>query len=217
MNNILKTAFIVALGSLAFTSCRENDDTDYEAQYLKAEKQVDSLLSAQKIAIEAYKAANLANAKEDTVNYTFNYLDKKVKRGIWYFVNNEPTDNTYSYGMSSTGQSLLYPKLKLKYTAKLLNNTIVESDITPAGGDYNLGVSSSKITPIWYFSFYPYSLQFNGSPVILGGLTKDGLKKGSKMTVITPSIYAYGSTSKTDIPANSPLVYEFEVVEIANP
>lgn len=216
MNKIFKTALIIALGSFALSSCKESNEYDYEAEYLKSEQKTDSLLSAQKVKIEAYKNEFLPNAIEDTLTNTFTYLNKKVKRGIWYHISAEATDNSYTYGLDAAGSRLLSPKLKLKYTVSLLNSTTpVESDLI--GTDYNLGVQDSKITPIWLLSFFPYSVQFNGNPIILGGLTKNGLKKGNKITVITPSLYAYGANTKTNIPANSPLVYTFEVLEISNP
>lgn len=214
MKKLFKTSLIIALGSFALSSCSNNDTFDYEGEYLKQEKTLDSLLSAQKVKIEAYKNEFMPNAIEDTLTNNFTYLNKKVKRGIWYKMETPSTDNTYSYSLNSTGTAIAYPKLKLKYTAKLLNNTVVESDLE--GTDYNLAVTSTKITSIWYISFFPYSVKFNANDIILGGLTKDGLKKGSKFKVITPSYYAYGSSSQTNIPANSPLVYEYEVLEISN-
>ncbi len=214
MNKLFKTALVIALGSFVLSSCNNKDTFDYEGEYLKQEQTLDSLLSAQKVKIEAYKNEFMPNAIEDTLTNNFTYLNKKVKRGIWYVVESQPTDNSYSYSLNATGTAITYPKLKLKYTARLLDDTIVESDVV--GTDYNLGVNSTKITSIWYISFFPYSIKFNANDIILGGLTKDGLKKGSKFKVITPSYYAYGSSSQTTIPANSPLVYEFEVLEITN-
>lgn len=215
MKKIFKTALMIALGSFALTSCRDKDNYDYEAEALKAEQRIDSLLTAEKTKIEDYKNQFLPTATQDSLNYNFYYLNKKnVKRGIWYSVDSEPTDNSYTYSLNASGTQLTYPKLKLKYTVKNLSNKVVESDLT--GTDYNLGIQSSKITNIWFISFFPYSIKFNGTDSVLGGLTKEGLKKGSKFTVITPSIFAYGSKSQTDIPANSPLVYEFEVLEINN-
>lgn len=215
MKKIFKTALVIALSTFMFSSCMDKgDDTDYDAEVLKAEKQLDSLLSAQKIKIEAYKNEFMPTAVEDSLTLNLNRLNKKVKRGIWYSVVNEPTDNAYTYSLTSSGNALTYPKLKLKYTAKLLNNTVVESDLL--GSDYNLGIQSNKITSIWLTSFFPYSIKFNGSDAVIGGLTKNGLKKGSKFKVITPSYLAYGSSSQATIPANSPLVYEFEVLEINN-
>jgi len=76
------------------------------------------------------------------------------------------------------------------------------------------------MTAAWFYSFYPYSIELNAQERVLGGLTEEGLKVGSKFAVVVPSYLAYGSVSKTTdlgtIPANSPLVYEFEVLEIGD-
>lgn len=219
MKNFLKSTLLITLSSLVFASCMDKgDNIDYEAEYKKQEQQIDSLLSAQKIKIEEYKNEFFTNAIEDTVKMSLPRINKKVNRGIWYEVISEPTDNSYTYSLNSTGNAIVFPKLKLKYTAKLLNNTVVESDLV--GTDYNLGISSSKITQIWLYSFFPYSIKFNADNIFLYGLTEFGLKKGSKFKVITPSYFAYGNNAQTSsqgtIPANSPLVYEFEVLEINN-
>lgn len=215
MKKYFKTALFIALGSFVLTSCMDSgDEIDTDAQNLKIEQELESLLAEQKIKIETYKNEFIPNAVEDTLTLNFTRLNKKIKRGIWYLVESEPTDNSYTYSINSSGNKVNYPKLKLKYTAKLLNNTVVESDLV--GTDYNFEIPSNKITSIWLSSFFPYSTRFNGNDIILGGLTKDGLKKGSKFKVITPSYFAYGPNSQGNIPANSPLVYEFEVLEINN-
>lgn len=68
---------------------------------------------------------------------------------------------------------------------------------------------------VWVYAFFPYSIRFNGNDEIIGGLTKDGLKKGSIFRMVTPSYWAFDTrTNIKDIPADSPLIYEFEVLAI---
>ena len=216
MKNLLGGIAAVAILATTFTSCNKTDDFDYEDYYMKQEQSVDSLLSAEKTKIQAYVDEHFTNPIEDTVSIKYQYLTKKsAKRGIWYEVISTPTDNSYEYKAVSS-QQLTAPTFKAKYTAKLLNGTVVQSDTQ--GGQYSFTSSSNNVfNNAWYFAFFPYAVKFNGNDVKingLGGLTKDGLKKGSKIKVIVPSLWAFGATKVGDIPANSPLVYEFEVLEI---
>ncbi|MCA5003877.1 FKBP-type peptidyl-prolyl cis-trans isomerase [Sphingobacterium bovistauri] len=216
MKYLFSILSVAALLATTFTACNKSDDFDYEEYYKQQEQAVDSLLSAEKLKIENYVDEHFDNPIEDTVSIKYSYLSKKTaKRGIWYEILSQPTDNTYEYKATSS-QQLTVPTLKLKYTAKLLNGTVVQSDLQ--GGQYSFSSNSNNLfNQAWHFAFFPYTVKFNAIDVKihgLGGLTKDGLKKGSKIRVITPSLWAFGGTKVGDIPANSPLVYEFEVLEI---
>jgi FKBP-type peptidyl-prolyl cis-trans isomerase len=193
---------------------KNDGNDDWIKQYEEQERRIDSILTADKTKIQSYVAEHLPDAQEDTVTISFQYLNKpNVKRGFWYKVQQEPTDDSYEYKIGST--SLVYPKVKLNYTAKLLDGTEVES---AEGENFDFNQTSAVIKNAWFVSFFPYSIRLNSEDRTVGGLTKDGLKVGSIITVVTPSYFAYGSTAKTTslgtIPANSPLVYEFEVISI---
>jgi FKBP-type peptidyl-prolyl cis-trans isomerase FkpA len=208
----------VAFLTTTFTSCNKSDDFDYADYNRRQEKAIDSLLTDEKLKIEDYVEANFTNPIEDTVTIKYSYIDKKTaKRGIWYEILSQPTDNSYEYKSNGTSyQNLIAPTFKAKFTAKLLNGTVVQSDTQ--GGQYSFaGSSNNTFNNAWYFAFFPYAVKFNNIDVKIldmGGLTKDGLKKGSKIRMITPSLWAFGANKVGDIPANSPLVYEFEVLEI---
>jgi len=61
----------------------------------------------------------------------------------------------------------------------------------------------------------PMSVKLGANAVIAGweqGLL--GMKAGGKRTLIIPAEMAYGSTAKTNIPANSPLIFDVEVTSI---
>ena len=61
----------------------------------------------------------------------------------------------------------------------------------------------------------PMSVKLGANAVIAGweqGLL--GMKAGGKRTLIIPASMAYGSTAKTNIPANSPLIFDVEVTSI---
>ncbi|MGN0002579.1 MAG: FKBP-type peptidyl-prolyl cis-trans isomerase [Sphingobacterium composti] len=218
MKNLFGLFAAVAIIASSFTSCNKSDDFDYVGEFTKQEKSIDSLLSSQKTKIEEYVDTHFGtNAIEDTTKYRFQYLNKTVKRGIWYEIINPATDNSYEYKLNSAQTGVVYPTWKLKYKVNLLTSeTPVFSDLE--GSNYTLSGSNanSLFTEAWVISLFPAKYKVNGQDINYIGLTKDGIKKGSKIRVIVPSIYAYGAQglSSKNIPANSPLVYEFEVLEI---
>lgn len=223
MKKLFNLLFIAVLSTLTITSCKDNttDIQDNTDAYIKAEKALDSLFTEQGKMIKAYVGNNLANAKEDTVTVGFQYLNKKIKRGLWYEIINEPSDDLYEYKGQFVNTYYGYsfepilPKVKLIYTAKLLDGAIVQKDLE--GSLYDLNTTPNTIfNTAWKISFIPYLIKYNGKDEVFGGLTAKGLKKGSKIKVITPSYWAFGDKKVGDIPANSPLVYEFTVLEINN-
>ena len=221
MKKLFKLMTIALVGSLVFTSCKDNDldlETGKEAN-LKAEKKLDSLFSAEKIKIEKYVTDNFTNAIEDTVSVSYQYLGKKIKRGLWYEILSAPTDDSFEYTgkfVSSYYGSYFtanLPKVKLKYTAKLLDGTVVQQE--SEGSLFDLStMSATTYNNVWEMSFVPYSIKYNGNTQITNGLTAKGLKKGSKIRVISPSYWAFYNKSTDKIPAYSPLVYEFEILSI---
>ncbi|NGF57691.1 FKBP-type peptidyl-prolyl cis-trans isomerase [Parapedobacter sp. SGR-10] len=220
MKKLFKTFVILALGSFVLASCNDKTDIDL-GQYEEEERKFVAALAAEKVKIENY-LANLTEedalyeAEEDTVLVPLQFINDEVTRGMWYKVITPPTDDSYEYKISGSGY-LTYPKVKLNYTAKLLDGTLVES---AEGENYDFGSQSAVINYAWLYSFFPYSIRINSEDRVISGLTEDGLKVGSKFVVVVPSYLAYGSVVKTggveDIPANSPLVYEFEVLQIGD-
>lgn len=223
MKNLFSLLAVAAVMATTFTSCNKDDDYDYAKELekaKKAEEKLDSLFSAQHLLIQDYVETNFTNPIEDTVTYRFNYIDKKIKRGIFYQIDSEPTDNSYEYkgqivnSMYGSYFAPILPKVKLKYSAKLLNGTVVGEDAT--GSDFDLSTMANTIfNNAWQIAFVPYSIQYNGETRVFGGLTSQGLKKGSKIKMITPSPWAFHERAiGTTIPANSILIYEFEVISI---
>lgn len=209
-------------------SCKDND-FDFEAEKeraLQAEKKLDSLFTAERTKIEEYVEDNFTTDEpiEDTVVVAYQYLEKKIKRGIWYEILQPATNDSYEYKVTSNGYYFVpvYPtNLKLKFTVKLLDGTVVQADET--GGNYNINTmgSSPLLNEIWKITFIPYSVKQNGNDIPILGITKEGLQVGNKIRLITPSYWAFGSQAKevssqtkVKIPADSPLVYEFEVLGI---
>lgn len=220
MKNLFKPLFALAFMAVTLTSCMSNDNNnDSQIEEMKKNQtRVDELLTKQKSEIEKYANEVFATPVEDKVEIDLEYINKKVKRGIWYYVEAPGEADSYKYSVNSSGTALVYPKLKLKYTAKLLDGTVVQEDVT--GGDYNLGISQSNVfNNAWYYSFFPHTIKFNNQDIKVLGLTEKGLQKGSIFHMVTPSVWAFDAQTVTHngktIPANSPLVYRFEVLSIS--
>ncbi|KGE15186.1 hypothetical protein [Sphingobacterium deserti] len=219
MKNLFKPLIALAIIATAFTSCMDDvDNTDYEAQALANERSLDSLLTTQKLSIEAYVAAEFTEvpAIRDTATLHLPRLGKRVNRGMYYQVLVQPTDTTYEYKFNGSG--FVAPTVKLNYWIKTLNNNVVKKDET--GGTYTLNNQNAGYNLIWMYSFFPYSVTYNGFELKIdqglynfGGLTRKGLKAGTRFRVITPSSWVQPNNT-SDIPPNQPLVYEFEVLSI---
>lgn len=174
-----------------FSSCSKEESFDPIAQFDK-----------EKPIIEAYAKQNYPNMElsSDTT-------------GIWYEILEEGDADSYHFTIIDsvvngyTSKYLSVPTVTVRYTGKLIsNNQVFDSNQTEAG---MTGKITSYISA-WYYSFVPKSV----AQYSIGGLTAKGLKKGSKIRIIAPSYYGYGNSSVGSIPANSPLFFEIEVIDI---
>ncbi|SJN34085.1 hypothetical protein FM107_08110 [Sphingobacterium sp. JB170] len=191
----------------------KDDNVDNTAEYRKQELQIDSLIKAQSIQIKAYAESNFDAPQQDTIKVPYNYIDNSTERGIWYSIESIPTDTTYEYQITN-GNSIIFPKAKVKYSVSGLNGDLYIEDAE--GSTYELGAAGNPnvINAIWRIAFLPSTIRYNGNNYPVGGLTNKGLKVGSKIQVVTPSYWAFGAQTIGKIPGNTPLVYEFEVLEI---
>lgn len=187
----------IALVSLFFASCMKDDDSPVFDEY--AQYKADS------IALRGYVAKNFPEAVYHN------------ETGIWYEILTEGQGD-YEYKIVDTlnGKFLkFFPAVK--YVGKLLNGTTF--DQTDAGKIDTFEIRTntayqypfaSSIIPAWTFAFAPEKI----GEVKLGGLTEKGLQKGSKVHIMAPSRYGYGNRAVGPIPANSPLDFVIEVVDI---
>ncbi|QBQ42554.1 FKBP-type peptidyl-prolyl cis-trans isomerase [Sphingobacterium psychroaquaticum] len=197
MKKLFTKLFILAASVAALTSCNSKNDYD-NSDYEKEIARIDSTNKAQAPKLKDYAAANFENPKLDTAS------------GIWFDVISEPADDTYSY-VSGSG-SLTSPAVKAKYVGKLMNGTTFDSSTD--GSDFTITAGQGGLIAAWKFAFYPKSIKYNGQTYPVGGITANGLKKGSKIQFIAPSTLCYDNRSNDKIPANSPLFFEIEVMTI---
>lgn len=190
MKNFTKIFLGILTVIIAFSSCSKNDDN-----YFDADKQF--ALDAQ--AIKTFVGTNVPLAVLDT------------NSGIWYQTIAEG-DGVYQY---ATKDSVIYgqtqkfvvsPKVTVRYTGQLLDGTVFDQNQSEEG---MVGLVTQYIRA-WQIAFFPKKI----GDLKIGGLTAKGLTKGSKIRIITPSYWAYGNFSAGKIPANSPLDFTIEVIDI---
>lgn len=220
MKTLFRPLIVLAVAAIAFTSCMKDTSAEDEARQREEQEAIVASLAADKTKIDAYIAAHPSEApagwQEDNREETFSLLGKTVKTGIHFEVLAEPTeedDEAFEYEFStSTGP--VPPKVRVNYTASLLDGTEVQSGENENIDFATFQSSSNVYNGVWIISFFPKSYRVNGENVPYYGLTTKGLKKGSHIRVVSPSYWAFYNRTVGDIPANSPLVYEFEVLSI---
>ena len=186
--NVLLLGCIVALG---LSSCiKDGESYDPMAQW-----------ELEKPALEEY-------AKE---HFTDPHLHEQT--GIWYEIVEPGDPSSFTYKMT-------YPVVHVNYIGELLNGTEFDSHDSAAGAKFSLG---GGIIPAWQAVFFPEEILYDDKgepldePYPFGGITSDGLKKGSVIRFVTPSYLAYGNGSSGKITANSPLYFEIKVIDIEDP
>ncbi|MBP3942376.1 FKBP-type peptidyl-prolyl cis-trans isomerase [Sphingobacteriaceae bacterium WQ 2009] len=195
MKNYLKPLIVALIAVTTFSACSKNDDyAKYVEQQKLEEIRKKEQLALQKPLLAAYAAKNFENAVYDTTY------------GIWYEVLAPGDNESYKYEYSGSG--IKFPYIRISYKGELLNGT--EFDATPV--DISRVFQLGDLIPAWQIAFLPLKIGENS----IGGLTANGLKKGSKIRFATPSIWAYDQSVSAKIPANSPLVFTIEVVDISN-
>jgi FKBP-type peptidyl-prolyl cis-trans isomerase FkpA len=176
----------------------KEDNSWYEEQ-IKNQQRIDSTLAAQESILEEYALNNFeAPVYDDST-------------GIWFEVIQQGDEDSYSYMFSSSGQ-IIAPTVTIKYEGKLMDGTVF--DATEEGNTSNFPLGS--LIYAWQVAFLPQTIDYNGTDIAVPGLTETGLKKGSKIRFIAPSPYCYDNQEMEKVPANSPLVFTIEVVDIKN-
>ena len=193
--NFLIFGLVVAIG---FSACMKDDIEVYDFEkFLQIEAPV----------IEAYvkSVPELQGAVRDSAT------------GIWFKVIDEGLQDKedleyYGYNINNSNR-LEYPSIRAKYTGKLVESGAVfqESEIKTL-------TSLVSLLSAWQIAFFPKNvLDKQGKPNFVGGLTEKGLQKGSKIRIVLPSPYGYQSQAQQSIPANSPLDFYIEVLEVRPP
>jgi FKBP-type peptidyl-prolyl cis-trans isomerase len=122
------------------------------------------------------------------------------------------TNSVYMFWEVSTdpqvNQLLRLDTVKVNYTGRLLNDSIFDTSFEQLAKDKGIYNSGRKYIPL----DFPL-----GGGVISGfEFAVSLMRAGEKATVIFPSRLGYGSETRDRIPANSPLIFELELLEVKN-
>ncbi len=145
--------------------------------------------------IEAYALANLSGA-------VFH-----ENSGIWYQITQSGEPGSYEYKI--VNNQIEAPNITVKYTGRLLDGIKFDENLTEEGFTRSLG----GVITAWQIAFLPSEI--DGEEI--GGITTAGLQTGTKIRIVTPSRWGYGNSPTGNIPANSPLDFEIEVLNIVPP
>lgn len=187
----LKPIFFLTLLTSLFASCSKDEGFDPFEQFEK-----------EKPMIASYVEHNYPNMEyNDTTGIHYEIIEPGTQDSYEYKI----VDTVDYYGNAT--QYIKVPTVTVRYTGKLItDNTVFDSNQSEKGMQAEL----SGLISAWQIAFLPQSIE----DFEIGGLTKKGLQIGSKIRIVTPSYYAYGNRPSAKIPANSPLFFEIEVVDI---
>lgn len=100
-----------------------------------------------------------------------------------------------------------FDTLKINYTGRMLDNSVFDTSLESVARENNIYNSNRN--------YQPYEFIFGKDRLVDGfeyALSK--MDEGDRLIVIFPSIYGYGSTANGGIPANSPLLFEIDLLEV---
>lgn len=164
--------------------------------------------------------------------YALNYLTMPDSINIlgaqlYYEVVNTGDPASYQYktvpNPNNPSQDMVeLPDLTLIFEGSLIqSNDVVHSNEDAEGDEVSL--SRNNLPTAWQAALLPQEIRYDedgeplSEPIEIGGITRDGLKAGGIIRIVSPSYLLYGNSSFGNIPANSPMYYEIEVVNIEEP
>lgn len=137
------------------------------------------------------------------------YLDKNQITSLKKY--EEPAEGLYIYWQESVNADLNSIRradtVKVDYTGKLLTNAVFDTSIEQVARDNGIYSSSRGYEPLRYPVGLGYTIPGFEFAISL-------MREGEKATVIFPSRLGYGSQAENGIPANSPLIFEINLLEI---
>lgn len=214
MKNLSKLFFFFILAALSLTACNKTDynDDDWAEEQRRLDSldrlRVEALLEEQAPILASFVEENFPNDKEWR-------LDDST--GIWFKVHEPGEAGSYTRWLvpgSMGGLALANPTIEVKYVGKLLNGNIFDETSDDDPDKETLSSPLGGLITAWQNAFFPKEYNLNGNDYKIGGLTEKGLQKGAIIEFVAPSPYCYDNTESDDIPADSPLHFYIEVVDI---
>lgn len=218
MNNLPKVFFLFLIAAIAVTSCSKSDDNGVdwrEEQRIRDSlnnARIEALLKAQAPLLESFVVEHFPGDEAWV-------LDDST--GIWFKIHEPGEIGSYTYRVvpsATGGRVLAAPYVEVNYIGKLLNGEIFDATSEEETRTFRLG----NLIPAWNIAFYPAVIRQDAQDFKIGGLTERGLQKGTIIELVAPSPYGYDNLAqkdkdgKTTIPADSPLHFYIEVIDISD-
>lgn len=123
----------------------------------------------------------------------------------------EPSEGFYMFWQVSTkpdrNNLLRGDTVRVNYVGRTLEKRIFDTSIEQVAKDNNIFNTSRRYQPLRFA--VGYGLTISGFEFAISMM-----HPGEKATVIFPSRLGYGGQASGDIPANSPLIFELELVQV---
>lgn len=150
----------------------------------------EAILERDRVAIEKFLQENpIASVKE--------YSEPSEGFYMFWEVSTKPERNSLLRGDT----------VRVNYTGKTLEKRIFDTSIEQVAKDNNIFNSTRSYQPLRFA--VGYGLTISGFEFAISMM-----HPGEKATVIFPSRLGYGAQASGNIPANSPLIFELELVQV---
>ena len=150
----------------------------------------EAIMERDKLAIEKFLQENpIASVKE--------YSEPIEGLYMFWEVSAKPERNSILRGDTVT----------VNYTGKTLSKKIFDTSIEQIAKDNGIFNAGRKYQPLRYAVGYGYTISGFEFAISM-------MHAGEKATVIFPSRLGYGTQASGGIPANSPLIFELDLVQI---
>lgn len=145
------------------------------------------------------------------------------KAAIEDYLNNNSVVNVKEFHDEATGLRVIWQEvsesglevnvgdtLKVDYIGKLLSNKVFDTSIEQVAKDEGVYNSTRVYSPL---DFPLGDINFRLISGFEFGVSQ--MEQGDKATVFIPSRYGYGRQGSSAIPANSPIIFELDLIEVA--
>jgi len=150
----------------------------------------EAILERDKVAIENY-------LKENSIPSVKEYSEPSEGFYMFWEISTKPERNSLLRGDT----------VRVNYVGKSLEKRIFDTSIEQVARDNNIFSAGRKYEPLRF----PV-----GNGFVISGFefAVSMMHPGEKATVIFPSRLGYGSQASGSIPANSPLIFELDLVQV---
>lgn len=142
------------------------------------------------------------------------------KRAIEQYLEDNPISSVKELNDEVTGIRILWQEVSnsgklptnldtatVDYTGRLLSDRVFDTSIEAVAVENNIFSDLRNYIPIKFTV---------GRGMLIVGFEYaiEQMEEGDKATVIMPSLFGYGNSGSGDIPPNSPLIFELNLIEV---